>query len=85
MRISCLYIYFTLLGGWDLVGISNDSEWSINSDEFLNEKIRGSSAFFALDVGVDDKNPSHYVLTVCANGMYLCIYTIHMYEKCCMV
>ena len=40
------------------------SPWSINSSEFVLEKLVGSPAFFSLYVNVDDKNSSVNVLTV---------------------
>ena len=43
---------------------SSDSQWNINSTEFVTEKIFGSHAFFQLYVSVDDKNSSLNVLTV---------------------
>ena len=65
-------MYLQYIGGWDLVGIppSSDldieaySSWSINSSEFILEKLVGSPAFFSLSVNVDDKNSSVSVLTV---------------------
>jgi endothelin-converting enzyme len=66
-------------GGWDLVGIppSSDldieaySSWSINSSEFILEKLVGSRAFFSLSVDVDDKNSSVSVLTLSQEGLSL--------------
>jgi predicted metalloendopeptidase len=66
-------------GGWDLVGIppSSDldieaySSWSINSSEFILEKLVGSPAFFSLSVNVDDKNSSVSVLTLSQEGLSL--------------
>ena len=66
------YLHVSSIGGWDLVGIppSSDldieaySSWSINSSEFILEKLVGSRAFFSLSVDVDDKNSSVSVLTV---------------------
>ena len=66
------FLDYTFIGGWDVVGIppSSDlnieaySSWSINSSEFVLEKLVGSPAFFSLYVDVDDKNSSVNVLTV---------------------
>jgi endothelin-converting enzyme len=58
-------------GGWGLVGIgSNESDWSINSS-YVYEFADGSSAFFNIAVGVDDKNTSRYVLTLSQSGLSL--------------
>ena len=65
-------------GGWDLVGIAS-SNWSINSSQFLQEKIVGSPAFFSLTVQVDDKNSSVNVLTVCMVYLYIRMYVRIMY------
>ena len=40
------------------------TQWSINSSEFVLEKLVGSNAFFQLYVDVDDKNSSVNVLKV---------------------
>ena len=44
---------------------STTSNWNINSDEFLSEKALGSPAFFTVDIAIDDKNSSQYILEVC--------------------
>ena len=44
---------------------STTSDWNINSTEFLSEKKLGSPAFFTIDITIDDKNSSQYILEVC--------------------
>ena len=52
-------------GGWGLLNGSTTSNWKINSAEFLSEKRLGSPAFFTMDITIDDKNSSQYILEVC--------------------
>ena len=44
--------------------LESETLWSINSTEFIMEKLLGSPAFFSLYVDVDDKNSSVSVLKV---------------------
>ena len=39
-------------GGWPLINISDGTGWSLNGEQFLQEKLLGSEAFFTLDVYV---------------------------------
>ena len=41
-----------------------ESSWNLNSHEFLSEKRFGSPAFFTMDITIDDKNSSQYILEV---------------------
>ena len=43
----------------------SESNWTINSYEFLVTKLYGNPAFFTLVVDVDDHNSSVYILQVC--------------------
>ena len=52
------------IGGWTLLSASNESAWDINGTSFMVEKILGSPAFFTVDVNVDDKNSSNYIIEV---------------------
>lgn len=52
-------------GGWGLLNGSSSSKWNINSDEFMKDKALGSPAFFTVDIAIDDKNSSQYILEVC--------------------
>ena len=52
-------------GGWGLLNGSSTSNWNINSDSFLLDKSLGSPAFFTIDITIDDKNSSQYILEVC--------------------
>ena len=41
-------------GGWSLVGIPDDrTVWTVNSSQFIREKMVGSEAFYSLSVGFD--------------------------------
>jgi len=52
-------------GGWSLVHIPGDgSTWSINSMQFVQEKMVQSPAFYAVGVTINDSNSSNYVLEV---------------------
>ena len=52
-------------GGWSLVHIPGDgSTWSINSTQFVQEKMVQSPAFYAVEVKINDSNSSNYVLEV---------------------
>ena len=43
-------------GGWSLVNISGDGTvWSVNSSQFIREKLTGSKAFYSLSIGHDDE------------------------------
>ena len=39
-------------GGWPLINISDGTGWSLNGEQFLQEKLLGSKAFFTLGVYV---------------------------------
>ena len=51
-------------GGWGLLNGSNSSNWNMNSDSFMKDKSLGSPAFFTVDITIDDKNSSQYILEV---------------------
>ena len=51
-------------GGWALLGSRNDIEWSLNGEQFLQEKLLGSPAFFSMSVGPDPNGGSKLCLTV---------------------
>ena len=48
----CLFYY---AGGWSLVGIPGDGTvWSVNSSQFIREKLTKSDAFYSISVGCDE-------------------------------
>lgn len=70
------------IGGWPLVGLGGSGYSSgsgsgsgpsdiLNSTKLLYTKLLGSSAFFSLYVGVDDKNSSRYTIAVSQDGLTL--------------
>jgi hypothetical protein len=67
-------VFYT--GGWGLLNGSTTSNWNINGQEFLSEKRLGSPAFFTMDITIDDKNSSQYILEVCItnHGFYAAYY-----------
>ncbi|KAL5515080.1 hypothetical protein EMCRGX_G000198 [Ephydatia muelleri] len=58
-------------GGWALLGSRNDIEWSLNGEQFLQEKLLGSPAFFSMSVGPDPNGGSKLCLTVVKSGLTL--------------
>ena len=62
-------IHNFIVGGWDLVNIPGDGSttqsWSLNSDQFREEKLRGSPAFFTLETTLDVQKPSRFIISVC--------------------
>ena len=62
-------------GGWSLVNISGDGTvWSVNSSQFIREKMTGSDAFYSLSVGFDE-DARQYSLVVSKETLsYLCVY-----------
>ena len=69
------------VGGWPLVNDISSGSGSglgpppydnfINSPKFVVSKLKGSPAFFALYVSVDDKNSSHYTIFLEQDGLTL--------------
>ena len=51
-------------GGWELVGITESGDWSINSDQFLKEKLIGNPALFDFGVTVDYQDSYRTILEV---------------------
>ena len=51
-------------GAWGLLNGSTTSDWNMNSATFLSDKALGSPAFFTVDISIDDKNSSQYILEV---------------------
>ena len=52
------------IGGWELIGIPQDTAWTLDGEQFFQEKLFGSTAFFDFGISVDDKNSSRFVLVV---------------------
>ena len=49
------YYHYYYAGGWSLVGIPGDGTvWSVNSSQFIREKMTGSDAFYSISVGFDE-------------------------------
>ena len=58
-------------GGWNLINGGTSGEWDINSTSFIQEKIYLSNAFFSIDVDVDDKNSSQYIIKISQGSLSL--------------
>lgn len=72
-KTICYKFLFTALtlfishskGGWSLVNIPGDgSTWSIDSAQFVQEKMLQSLAFYKVGISLNDSNSSKYVLEV---------------------
>eukprot|EP00731_Ephydatia_muelleri_P000105 Em0001g105a len=59
------------IGGWALLNSSNGTEWSLNGEQFLQEKLLGSPAFFSMSVGLDDNGGAKLSLKVVKSGLTL--------------
>lgn len=55
MKLSCFSdsVLFYIAGGWPLLGISDGTLWSLNGNQFLQEKLLGSRAFFNYSVQIN--------------------------------
>jgi predicted metalloendopeptidase len=59
------------LGGWSLVGIPGYlGGWSVNSEQFIREKRIGSTAFYGLDLGLDE-DALQFILVISQAGLTL--------------
>jgi hypothetical protein len=67
-----MFVHVIDTGGWGLLNGSTTSNWNINGNEFLSEKQLGSPAFFIMDITIDDKNSSQYILEVCITNDGFC-------------
>ena len=67
------------IGGWELLNGSATSTWSINDPLFLSQKAMGNPAFFTMDIAIDDKNSSQYILEVCIISQFLCYILWHYF------
>ena len=57
-------------GGWPLINISDGgTQWSLNGEQFIQEKLLGSPAFFdlALDVSPTDRTKYNIYVRVCGH------------------
>ena len=62
-----------------MVDIPGDgTEWGINSDQFIREKILGNDAFYKIDIDVDPTDRKYHL--VVHTYMYICIRTYHRVE-----
>ena len=59
-----IVLYLHCPGGWALLNSSNGTEWSLNGEQFLQEKLLGSPAFFSMSVGLDDNGGAKLSLKV---------------------
>ena len=50
-------------GGWNIIG-GRSEEWSINSTQFIQEKLYRSRALVNFGVDVDEKNSSQYIIKI---------------------
>ena len=72
-QMSCMSVNsIHLAGGWSLLNGHKRSHWSMNDVNFLLEKTLGSPAFFTVDIAIDDKNSSQYILEVCITAHVCC-------------
>ncbi|CAI7997216.1 Phosphate-regulating neutral endopeptidase PHEX, partial [Geodia barretti] len=63
--------FYQELGGWSLVNIPGDGTvWSVNSSQFIREKMTGSDAFYSLSVGFDE-DARQYSLVIEQAGLSL--------------
>ena len=44
--ISTKHFFVLHTGGWSLVNIPGDGMWSVNSSQFIREKLMGNNAFY---------------------------------------
>ncbi len=50
-------MYYFILGGWPLVGLDINLNWSINAESgFLTELLLDSEAFFSVEILPDSSN-----------------------------
>ena len=61
---SVLYIP-VFVGGWPLLNISAQTTWSLNGDQFIQEKLLNSPAFFTLDISVSPTDRTKHIIYVC--------------------
>ncbi len=54
----------SLTGGWPLVGINSSTPWDLNGEQFLQEKLLDSDAFFSMAVYFDPRKSSRYIIRV---------------------
>ncbi len=45
-----------------MAGVPSTTEWSLNGDQFVKEKLLGSIAFFSLSVDMDIRDSSRYMI-----------------------
>ncbi len=60
VEVCCPFI----LGGWELAGVAESGNWSINSEDFLQEKLLGSSALFDFGPTIDYRDSNNIILWV---------------------
>lgn len=51
-------------GGWNLIDGGRAGEWSINSTHFIQNKLYRSTAFFEVEVDIDERNSSAFIIKV---------------------
>ena len=59
------HILFTCSGGWPLLNISDGTSWSLNGEQFIQEKLLNSPAFFSLYQFISPTNRSKRSIYVC--------------------
>eukprot|EP00731_Ephydatia_muelleri_P003774 Em0001g3774a len=63
--------FLSKIGGWPLINISDGTEWSLNGEQFLQEKLLGSKAFFTLGVYVSPTDRTKNNVYVINSGLTL--------------
>lgn len=51
-------------GGWNLIDGGRAGEWSINSTHFIQNKLYRNRAFFEVEVVIDEKNSSTFIIKI---------------------
>ena len=51
-------------GGWSLIGVRETGTWNVNGEQFIKEKLLGSSAFYDFGVEPDSKDSTKQLLQV---------------------
>ena len=68
ISVHCMeicHILFTCSGGWPLLNISDGTKWSLNGEQFIQEKLLNSPAFFSIDQYISQTDRSKRSLYVC--------------------
>ena len=64
--------FLSKIGGWPLINISDGgTQWSLNGEQFIQEKLLGSPAFFDLALDVSPTDRTKYNIYVMNSGLTL--------------